>query len=134
MKKGKIINVVLVTASVALLVVFAFFVRLRPTADYVAELRTTGMTCGGCSATVEKALHGKSGVASVEVDVAGGWVVIGYDSKKIRPEELAATVIRQGYASRIERLSTVEQFRSMTGRFPGEGTAKKIGCICGDRK
>ena len=128
MKKGRIINVVLVAAVLALLGVFALSVRIRPTADSVAVLRTTGMTCGGCSANIEKVLQSKKGVASVEVDVAGGWVVVGYDSKKIKPEALAATVTGAGYGSRVEKLLSMEQFRAMTGRSPG-GTME-TGCGC----
>jgi periplasmic mercuric ion binding protein len=132
MKKGKIINVVLVTAVVVLLGVVAFSIRIRPTADNVAVLRTAGMTCGGCSADIEKALQAQKGVASVEVDVTGGWVIVGYDSKKIKPEALVSTVSGAGFGSRVERLLSVEQFRTMTGRNPGGDEATKIGCGCDD--
>ncbi|HEY6009494.1 MAG TPA: heavy metal-associated domain-containing protein [Geobacteraceae bacterium] len=133
MKKGKIINIILVTAVVALLGVLAFAVRIKPTADNVAVLRTAGMTCGGCSTTIEKTLEAKRGVASVEVDVEGGWVIVGYDSKKIKPEVLASTVTGAGYGSRVAELLSVEQFRALTGRNPGEGMARKNGCGGGCR-
>lgn len=133
MKKGKIINVVLVTTVVLLLGVFAFSVRIRPTVDSVAMLRTSGMTCGGCKANIEKALQANKGVAAVEIDVEGGRVVIGYDSKKTEPEELASMVTGAGYGSRVANLLSVEQFRAMTGRYPGEGQTQKIGCGCGVR-
>ena len=134
MKKGKIINIVLVSTVVALLAVFAFSVRIRPTADSVAVLRTAGMTCSGCSANIEKALQAKRGVASVEVDVEGGWVFVAYDSKMTKQEELSSTVTSAGYGSRVERLLSVEQFRAMTGRYPGAGQIGKTGCGCGDGK
>lgn len=63
MKKGRILNVVLLIAVLALLVAFAFSVRIRPAVDNVAVLKTFGMTCGGCSANIEKALQVKRGVA-----------------------------------------------------------------------
>lgn len=128
MAKGKIINIVLVLATIALLGVFASSVRFKPTADNVALLRTAGMTCGGCSSNIEKALQSKKGVASVEVDVDGGWVVVGYDSKKIKPEVLASTVTGAGYWSRVAELLSVDQFRALTGRNPGEGVTRKAGC------
>lgn len=136
MEKGKIINIVLVIAVVALLAVFAFSVRIKPTADNVAALKTAGMTCGGCANDIEKALQAKRGVASVEVDVDGGWVVVGYDSKKIKPEVLASTVSGLGYRSRVAELLSVEQFRKITGRNPGERMTRKTGCGggCGARK
>jgi len=36
------------------------------------ELSVTGMTCGGCAKSVERALRGVAGVAQVTVDLAGG--------------------------------------------------------------
>ena len=128
MNKGKTINAVLVTAVIAFLVVCAFSVRIKPTADNVAVLRTVGMTCGGCSASIEKALQKKKGVSSVEVDVAGGWVVVGYDSKKTKPEALASAVTGAGYQSSVAESLSVEQFRTLTGRNPGEGIKNKPGC------
>ena len=131
MNRGKIINYVLVLAALALLGISALSVRIRPVADNVAILKTAGMTCGGCISAIDKALRGKAGVASVEVDLERGMVVVGYNSKKIGPDELAATVIGAGYGSRIDRLLTAPQFRSMTGRNPGEGRTGKTGCGCG---
>lgn len=127
------VNVVLGFAVVALLGLFAFYVRISPPADHVAVLITTGMTGSCCSATIEKVLQAKKGVASVEVDVKKGLVVIGYDANKIRPEELAATVTGAGYGSRVQRLLTVEQYRTMTGRYPGQGMTTNVGCGCGTR-
>ena len=133
MKKGNLINIVLVSAVIVLLGLFAFSVRVRPTADNVVVLRTAGMTSSGCSATVEKVLQGKRGVASVEVDVTVGRVIVGFDAKKTKPEDLAATVTAGGYGSRVERLLSVEQFRTLTGRYPGQGMTTKVGCGCGLR-
>lgn len=128
MKKEKIVNIVLVLTAIALLVVFAFYVRIKPTADNVAVLLTAGMTCGSCAGKIEKALQAKEGVASVEVEVEGGWVIVGYDSKKVRPEAIASAVSALGYWSRVAELLSVERFRKITGRNPGDGVAGKAGC------
>jgi len=128
MKKGNIINIVLVTTVVALLVVFAFSVRIRPAADNVAVLITAGMTCGSCAGKIEKALQAKKGVASVEVDVDRGWVIVGYDSKKVKPEVIASALSALGYRSKVAEFLSVERFRKITGRNPGEGVAGKTGC------
>lgn len=131
MKMGKILNGVLIFAAVSLLGLFALSVRIRPTADNVAVLRTTGMTCGSCSTTIEKVLLAKKGVASVEFDVRGGTVVVGYDSKKTAPDELVSTLTGAGHGGGVERVLTIEQFRAMTGRYPGQGMTAKKDCGCG---
>jgi copper chaperone CopZ len=128
MGKGKIVNIVLVLTVTLLLGVFAFSVRIKPAADNVAVLSTTGMTCGSCAGKIEKALQAKEGVASVEVDVEGGWVIVGYDSKKIKPEKIAAAVSGLGYRSKVAESLSVERFRAITGRNPGEGVTGKTGC------
>lgn len=128
MKKGKYINVVLVLAAVALLVVCAFAVRIDPAADKVAVLATTGMTCGGCKAAVEKALRTKTGVAAVEVDVKRGRVVVAYDSKKTVPDLLASVVTGAGYGSRVSEVLGIGQFRAITGRNIGQKAASSGGC------
>ena len=135
MEKGKIINIVLVLGVTLLLVVIAFSVRIRPAADNVAVLITAGMTCGSCAGKIEKALQAKKGVASVEVDVDGGWVIVGYDSKKVKPEKIASAVSGLGYWSKVAELLSVERFRKITGRDPG-AKMKSIGCGggCGNRK
>jgi copper chaperone CopZ len=127
--KGKIINIVLILAAVLLLAVFAFAVRIMPAADHVAVLKTAGMTCGACGASIEKALQSARGVASVEVDVAAGRVVVAYDSKAVKPETLAATVTGLGYGSSILQNLTGEQYKAATGRNVAQ-PAKPAGCGC----
>jgi copper chaperone CopZ len=135
MEKGKIVNIVLVLTAIALLGVFAFSVRIKPTADNVAVLITSGMTCGSCAGNIEKALQAKEGVASVDVDVDGGWVIVGYDSKKVKPEVITSAVTGLGYRSKVAELLSVERFRAITGGDPG-AKIKSIGCGggCGNRK
>jgi periplasmic mercuric ion binding protein len=130
--KGKITNIVLVIAAILLLAVFAFAVRTKPAADHVAVLKTTGMTCGGCSTSIEKALLSARGVAAVEVDVAAGRVVVAYDSKAVRPEALAATVSGLGFGSSILQNLTGEQYQAATGRNAAQ-IARPAGCGCCDK-
>jgi mercuric ion binding protein len=127
--KGKITNIVLIIAAVLLLAVLAFAVRIKPNPDHVAVLKTAGMTCGGCSTTIEKALQTERGVAAVEVDVVAGRVVVAYDSKAVKPEALAATVTGLGYGSSILQNLTGEQYQAATGRNAAQ-TAKPAGCGC----
>jgi hypothetical protein len=75
------VNCSLVVAVVVILVVSAFYVRVGATADQVVVLRTSGMTCSSCVAKITKALQSQRGVAATEIDLAGGLVLAGYDSK-----------------------------------------------------
>ena len=133
--KNKTINTILIIFVSSMLVTLAFFVRLGATADKVAVLQTAGMMCGGCAADIEKALQAKEGVASMEVDIRSGRVIVGFDSKKIKPDEIAATIADLGYRNNISKVLSKEEFRAKTGREPGIKTMT-IGCAggCGTRE
>ncbi|MEU6186745.1 MULTISPECIES: heavy metal-associated domain-containing protein [unclassified Nocardia] len=57
----------------------------------------TGMTCGGCAASVRTEIGRISGVESVAVDLADGLVTVD-SATPIERAELAAAVVRAGYA------------------------------------
>ena len=130
--KNKAVNTCLVLAVLVLLGVCAFWVRVGATADSVVVLKTAGMTCGACSAKVTKALQIERGVAATEVDLAGGWVIAGYDSKQVAPERLAQRVTGAGFASSIQTVLTPEQFRKLAGRNIGQQSSGS-GC-CGTKE
>jgi hypothetical protein len=69
--KNRIFNAAILISAVTLLSVLAFHVRTGATADSVAVLKTTGMTCGSCSSKITKALETVKGVSVTEVDVEG---------------------------------------------------------------
>jgi copper chaperone CopZ len=131
MKSG-ILNTCLILAVVVILAVFAFYVRVGATADKIVVLRTSGMTCGSCISKVTKALQSERGVASTEVDLAGGWVIAGYDSKLIAPEKLAKAVAESGFASSVQSVMTPEQFKKIAGRDVGQQHAASATCGCGN--
>lgn len=130
--KNRIFNVVVLVSAVTLLSVLAFYVRIGATADSVAVLKTTGMTCGSCSSRISKALETLKGVAVTEVDVEGGWVVVGYDTKSVKPEVLAAQVNNTGFGSTVHMVLTPEAFKKITGRDIGVKAASSSGC-CGGK-
>lgn len=130
--KSKITNIVILAAVVTLLSVLAFYIRIGATADSVAVLKTTGMTCGSCSSKITKALESLKGVAVTEVDVGGGWVVVGYDTKTVKPEALAEKVNGAGFGSNVHVVLTPEQFKQITGRSIGQNAAPSKGC-CGGK-
>ena len=132
MNARHIVTSILVIAVITLLTVLAFHVRIGATADAVAVLRTTGMTCGSCSSRIKSALESQKGVAATEVDVNGGWVVVGYDTKAVGPESLAEKVRGAGFGSTLYQVITPEQFRTITGRNVGQHASPSKGC-CGGR-
>jgi periplasmic mercuric ion binding protein len=130
--KNKVVSVIMVVASVTLLSVLAFYVRVGVTADSVAVLQTTGMTCGSCSDKISKSLESLKGVAVTEVDLNGGLVIVSYDTKNIKPENLAEKVSGAGYKSSVYAVLTPEQFRQAAGRNVGEKGGQSGGC-CGGK-
>jgi len=132
MNTKRISTSLLVLVAVAMLVLFAFRVSIGATADSVAVLRTTGMTCGSCASKISQALESLKGVAVTEVDVNGGWVIVGYDTKTVRPEALAEKVSTTGFGSSLYTVVTPEQFKRMTGRDIGQNVASAGGC-CGKK-
>jgi len=126
--KNRTINVMIIIATVTLLSVLAFYVRIGATADSVAVLKTTGMTCGSCSSKISKSLEALNGVAVTEVDIEGGWVIVGYDTKAVKPEALAEKVTGTGFGSNVHVVLTPEQFKQITGRDIGKNASPSGGC------
>ena len=126
--KNRIINMVILVSVITLLSVLAFYVKIGATADSVAVLKTTGMTWGSCSSKITKALEALQGVAVTEVDVEGGWVVVGYDTKSVKPEALAEKVSGAGFGSNVHQVLTPEQFKQITGRDIGKKASSSGGC------
>src|SRR6185369_10332007 len=117
MKFNHVINGIIISVAAVLLVTLAFHVNAKAAADSIAVLKTTGMTCGSCSGKITAALAAQRGVAVTEVDVAGGWVIVGYDTKTVKPEVLAEKVTDTGFKSNVHLVLTPEQFKQTTGRY-----------------
>lgn len=128
MKFRGIINSILIASTVVFLATLAFYVRTGSTADSVAVLKTTGMTCGSCSSKISAVLDKQKGVAVTEVDVEGGWVVVGYDTKTVSPWILAEKVSGTGFDSKVHQVLTPEQFKQITGRDIGRKASPSGGC------
>ena len=118
----------LVIATITVLAVLAFHVRIGATADSVAVLKTTGMTCGSCSSKITMALEGVKGVAATEVDVEGGTVIVSYDSKVVKPEALVEKVNGAGFVSNMYQIMTPERFKQITGKVIGSKHSPSGGC------
>lgn len=61
------------------------------------QLTVTGMTCGGCTSNVTKALKAVNGVENVIVSLSDGTATVQYDEKLTAPQELALSVKNAGY-------------------------------------
>jgi periplasmic mercuric ion binding protein len=131
-KSSNALNIAMVVGAVTLLSLLALYVRVGATADSVAVLKTSGMTCGSCSSKITATLQDVKGVAVTEVDIEGGWVVVGYDTKSVKPETLAEKVNGAGFVSGVHRVLTPEQFKQITGRDIGKKTSTATGC-CGGK-
>ena len=60
-------------------------------------LKVTGMTCGGCTSAVTRALVGVDGVHNVDVSLAGGEAKVDFDENMTSVEKLIAAVQEAGY-------------------------------------
>jgi periplasmic mercuric ion binding protein len=132
MRSKKIITTLLAAAALSVVAVLALCIRVGATADTVAVIRTDGMTCESCAGRIRAALQREKGVASTEVDVPGGWVIVGFDSKKTGADILVQKVTETGFSTVLHSLLSPEQFRQLTGREIGRGDTDSKGC-CGSK-
>jgi copper chaperone CopZ len=63
------------------------------------RLKISGMTCGHCVQTVEKALRNAPGVRNATVHLDAGAAEVEYDESAVAPEQLIAVVEEEGYPS-----------------------------------
>lgn len=130
MNRNKMITGMIACAVVALLVYMSFHVRTATAATAVAVLKTTGMTCGSCSEKITGSLKTVKGVSHTEVDLGGGYVIVGFDAEATSPESLAEQVSKTGYGSTVQTVLTPDQFKQITGRDIGQMAQAGGGC-CG---
>ena len=87
-------------------------------------LKVTGMTCGGCSSNVTRALVGVDGVHNVDVSLAGGEAKVDFDENMTSLDKLVASVQEAGYGVNedVADINVEEQ------KFEGQKTEGKRGC------
>jgi copper chaperone CopZ len=127
------INISLIVIAVAFLALLALRVRAVAAIDSVAVLNTAGMTCKSCADRVNKSLQGIKGVAATEVDLEHGRVIVGYDTRAVKPEILTENVKKAGFDSTLQEVVTPERYRQITGRDVGTGGTTRPGCCSGCR-
>ena len=70
-------------------------------------IRVTGMTCGGCSSVVTKALKAVNGVNEVNVSLSTAEATVQYDETLISPDQLKFPVKQAGYG--VDASNTMQQ-------------------------
>lgn len=71
------------------------------------QIKVTGMTCGGCTSNVTRALKAHSGVNDVNVTLPTGKVTVQYDEKLTSPEQLKSVIKLAGYG--VDASNTMQQ-------------------------
>lgn len=64
------------------------------------RLKISGMTCGHCADTVQKALSNQPGVRTATVHLDSGAAEVEYEEGRVAPEQMIAAVEEQGYRAR----------------------------------
>ncbi|MHA1126410.1 MAG: heavy-metal-associated domain-containing protein [Candidatus Heimdallarchaeota archaeon] len=59
--------------------------------------RVNGMSCGGCSASIGRALSRLDGIEKAEADHEKGTADVSFDEKKISKDKIIETIENLGY-------------------------------------
>lgn len=132
MKIGLVEKILIALSITVVVASMVFALNARPEADRVAVLKTLGMTCRSCSASIERLLMAKPGVIEVAVSVEEARVIVAYDSKFTDAAQIAAAATEAGYRSGVVEELTKEQFESRHGKqLSSTVQGKKSGCGSG---
>jgi copper chaperone CopZ len=69
-------------------------------------MKVTGMTCGGCTSKVERALKAIAGVGAVDVSLSTGEATVRYDESVTSPAQLKSAVTGAGYGAGVNKEAT----------------------------
>jgi len=97
----------------------------------VVVLRTSAMTGVSCKAKITNVLELQKGVASTEVNVAAGTVIVWYDSHAVQPEILAGNLTDMGFGCSLFVIMPVEKYMAITGKIGGTRASAKGRCGSG---
>ncbi len=64
-------------------------------------IKVTGMTCGGCTSKVTRALKAIAGVGDVDVSLSAGQATVHYDERVTSPAQLKSAVTGVGYGAGV---------------------------------
>ena len=60
----------------------------------------SGMTCGGCTGSVQRALSEINGVVQAEVTLRPGVATVVIDAARVTPDQLEAAITELGYPAK----------------------------------
>ena len=61
-----------------------------------------GMTCGGCTGSVQRALGKIAGVSHVAVSLSPGSATVEVDTKRVTPGQIEAAIGSLGYRAKLQ--------------------------------
>ena len=67
------------------------------------QIRVSGMTCGGCTNSVTRALKAIPGVGAVNVSLVAGEATVEYDERRASLEQLKSAVKSAGYGVDVDK-------------------------------
>ena len=121
----KITSILLITASVALIVlaVVGIFRSLPFGARQEALYSAEKITCGACAAKLQEALQRHDGAGAVRVDVPTREVRVAFDPQRTDPGAIAIALAAAGYPARLLGVGAPGVVAATTSSSSG-------GCAC----
>ena len=71
-----------------------------------------GMTCGGCTGSVQRALSKLDGVSHAEVTLSPGVATVAIDPARVTPAQIESAISQLGYLAKAQPTEHSEQARS----------------------
>ena len=71
-----------------------------------------GMTCGGCTGSVQRALSKLDGISHVEVSLSPGVATVAVDPARVTPAQIESAISQLGYPAKAQPAAHSEQARS----------------------
>ena len=71
-----------------------------------------GMTCGGCTGSVQRALSKLDGISLAEVSLSPGLATVVADPAQVTPAQIEAAISQLGYPAKVRPTAHTERTRS----------------------
>ena len=72
----------------------------------------SGMTCGGCIGSVQRALNKLDGVSHAEVTLSPGVATVAVDPARVTPAQIESAISQLGYPAKARPAAHGEQSNS----------------------
>jgi copper chaperone len=71
-----------------------------------------GMTCGGCTGSVQRALSKLDGVSQAEVTLSPGMATVQADPARVTPAQIESAIASLGYPAKVRPAADGEKVHS----------------------